>query len=368
MNCQVIAFYLPQYHPVKENDEWFGKGFTEWTNVAKSKPLFKNHYQPRIPKDLGFYDLRIPEVREEQAILARRAGISAFCYYHYWFGDRKVILERPLQEVIKTGEPDFPFCICWANHSWYKKNWNPDVKQIEQTLLVEQTYPGDEDIVNHFNFLLPAFKDKRYFKVDGRLLFVIYNLKGFQNFPHFKSVWNKLALENDLPEFYFIGNTSYVKDANSNLTDQVDGLTLSLITNFQYHQDFSFINRLKNYLKNKASTLFNRPLQVYEYGRAISKLLDPICKEEKIIPVIVPNWDYTPRRGVGGLIFKNSTPELFAKHVREALEMIKDKNHQLIFLKSWNEWGEGNYMEPDLRFGTGYIDALRKEIDEFNSL
>lgn len=140
--AHVIAYYLPQYHPIPENDEWWGKGFTEWTNVAKAKPMFRGHYQPIVPADLGFYDLRVPEVREEQARLAQEAGIDAFCYWHYWFGNGKQLLERPLNEVVASGKPDFPFCIGWANHSWMKKSWNNQVSRFCQDLLIEQEYPG----------------------------------------------------------------------------------------------------------------------------------------------------------------------------------------------------------------------------------
>ena len=189
-NPQVIAFYLPQYHPIKENNEWFGPGFTEWTLVAKSKPLFKGHVQPKIPADLGFYDLRLSEVREEQAHLAKEASISAFCYYHYWFGNGKVLLEGPLNSIIKEGKPDFPFCLCWANHSWYKKQWNPQTSLLDESLLMEQTYPGDEDIVNHFNYLLPAFKDHRYYQIKGKLAFVIYAPKSIPDVQRMVNIWN----------------------------------------------------------------------------------------------------------------------------------------------------------------------------------
>ena len=172
--AHVIAFYLPQYHPVPENDEWWGKGFTEWTNVAKAKPMFYGHYQPIIPADLRFYDLRLPEVREEQARLAKEAGIDAFCYWHYWFGNGKQLLERPFNEVVASGKPDFPFCLAWANHSWMKKNWNNAISRFCQDLLIEQEYPGIEDIKAHFYAILPALKDPRYYRIDGKLAFLIY--------------------------------------------------------------------------------------------------------------------------------------------------------------------------------------------------
>lgn len=161
---KIIAYYLPQFHPCKQNNEWWGKGFTEWTNVAKAKPLFKGHYQPKIPSDLGFYDLRLPEVREEQVQLAREAGVYGFCYWHYWFGNGKRLLERPFEEVLESGKPDFPFCLGWANHSWYAKLWDKDTRKDK--LLIEQKYLGKEDYVAHFMYALKAFKDKRYIK-DG---------------------------------------------------------------------------------------------------------------------------------------------------------------------------------------------------------
>ena len=152
--ARVIAFYLPQFHPIPENDRWWGKGFTEWTNVGKAKPLFKGHYQPRVPADLGYYDLRMPEVREAQAKMAREAGIEGFCYWHYWFGNGKKLLERPFQEVLSSGKPDFPFCLGWANHSWTNKSWEAGTKRIKESTLVEMVY-NKEEYVKHFYEVLP---------------------------------------------------------------------------------------------------------------------------------------------------------------------------------------------------------------------
>lgn len=366
-NPKVIAFYLPQYHPVKENNEWFGEGFTEWTNVAKAKPLFKGHYQPKVPADLGFYDLRIPEVREKQVQLAKKANVSAFCYYHYWFGNGKKILEKPLEDLISNNKPDFPFCICWANHSWYKKNWNPDIKKIDQKLLLEQTYPGEEDIIEHFEYLLPMLKDPRYYKIDGRLVFVIYDCKTFPNFEIFKSIWNVLAEKNNLPGFYFIGYTHEPKNTNASIFREFDGVILSLLMSVDKHKKKSKLRSLIRYSKEKLSEWFNYPLLLFSYKKAMKYLLDDVAKNENVIPEIIPNWDYTARRGVGGLILKDSSPELFKELTLNALDLIKDKpeEKQIIFLKSWNEWGEGNYMEPDLKYGHGYINALKEALDQY---
>ena len=172
--ARFIAFYLPQFHPTKENDEWWGKGFTEWVSVAKARPLYRGHVEPHIPADLGFYDLRIPEIREQQAELAKEAGIEAFCYWHYWFGEGKRLLERPFNEVLTSGKPDFPFCLAWANHSWYKKLWDSQARE-KDLLLIEQKYLGIEDYKSHFYAMLPAFKDDRYFRVNGKLFFIVYD-------------------------------------------------------------------------------------------------------------------------------------------------------------------------------------------------
>lgn len=365
----IIAFYLPQYHPVQENNEWFGEGFTEWTNVAKAKPLFRGHQQPRVPADLGFYDLRIPEVRKAQAQLAKEAKISAFCYYHYWFGNGRKILEHPLEQVVASKEPDFPFCVCWANHSWYKKNWNPDVKRIDQKLLLEQLYPGDQDIINHFYYLLPMFKDSRYYKIDERLVFVLYDCVSFPDFDRFKSIWNRLAEDNGLPRFYFIGYTSQVKMVESDIFNTFDGVVLSLIMSVDNRKKYSKFQSLIKIIKSRVSEFFNYPLRVFKYEDAIPYLLDEVERKENVIPEILPNWDYTPRRGAGGLILKDAHPNLFKILTMKALELIKDKpkDKQIIFLKSWNEWGEGNYMEPDISIGKGYINVLNEAITEYQN-
>ena len=213
---KVIAFYLPQFYPTPENDEWWEPGFTEWTNVARAKPLFKGHYQPRIPQELSFYDLRVPETRERQAELARMAGIDGFCYWHYWFGGGKRLLDRVFTEVVESGKPDFPFCLCWANHSWYKKTWDTSKSD---TLLMEQTYPGVEDYTAHFNAMLPAFKDKRYMRTgDGRLIFGVFNMWSIPNQEEFFDTWNNLARENGLDGFYFFALVQGEKDL-----ERIDG-------------------------------------------------------------------------------------------------------------------------------------------------
>ena len=364
--AKVIAFYLPQYHHIPENDRWYGRGFTEWTSVAKAKPLFKGHYQPRIPADLGFYDLRVPEVREEQAELAKEAGIDAFCYYHYWFGNNKQLLEKPLQEVVRLGKPDFPFCLCWANHTWYKKTWDSDTSTLNLKEIMPQEYPGKEDIEQHFYVLLSTFKDERYYKIKGKLAFVIYNVKDLPNVDEFKTIWEDLAVKNQLPGFFWIAYTAEISDLNTERFKKFDSTILSLTLSFFVKQRKGGVSKIVSIAKELLGKLRSKPAFVYKYKDVYHNFVAPICKSEKVYPVIIPNWDNSPRRKTGAVIYTDSTPKLFKKHVEEALDLIKDKTEddKILFLKSWNEWGEGNYMEPDLKYGKGYIHALREALYE----
>lgn len=346
---RVIAFYLPQYHPFKENDEWWGKGFTEWTNVGKARPLFKGHKQPNVPADLGYYDLRIPEVREEQAKLARKAGIEGFCYYHYWFEEDLQLMERPFNEVVSTGAPDFPFCLCWANESWGRKMWNKDGSVASQKILAEQKYLGKEDNEKHFFSLLNAFKDPRYMTVEGHPIFVIYRACKFENVETFLNQWNELAVKNGIKTFHFIGVTEKESEISDILAKGFDAVNYMKLfpENYKFPMYLRFLGRL-----------FNFP-RIIPYKKIYPFFNSERFCEERIYPDIIPNWDHTPRSGNRGLVYYGSTPGLFKKHVSDILSKIINKKNKIVFLKSWNEWGEGNYIEPDLRFGHGYIDALK---------
>lgn len=383
--ARIIALYLPQFHPIPENDKWWGPGFTEWTNVAKAKPLFRGHHQPRIPADLGFYDLRLAETREQQAMLAREAGIEGFCYYHYWFGGGRQLLERPFNEVVASGKPDFPFCICWANHTWSNKTWNRKSAMQQDSVLMEQTYPGTEDDIAHFNSLLPAFRDPRYMTVDGKLIFVIYDPLKFINIERFIETWRKLAEKNGLPGFHFVGMTP------STLTLRVaaDGSRQRVMPNLKssakifkdvldlgFDSVNSFGKRRGEMLyegkwKNLAKTILRHVgLSTgsirYDYERTVCNYFAPEDSWENVYPTILPQWDRTPRVSSWDGVYVNATPEKFEKHIRQALELIKDKapEHRILFLKSWNEWGEGNYVEPDLQWGHGFLDAIHRAVVE----
>lgn len=363
---EVIAFYLPQYYPTPENNEWYGPGFTEWTNVGKATPLFKGHYQPKVPADLGYYDLRLPEVREQQASLAQEAGISAFCYYHYWFGGGKEMLDLPLKEVVRLKKPDFPFCICWANHSWFKKTWDASTSTLNNIPLIKQEYPGKKDIDAHFYSLLDCFKDDRYYKKEGKLVFVIYHVDEMPDANLFISRWQELAQKENLPGFRFM---AYADD-ESRIAHPAYRLCEKIILSGKYNIDSigssRTMRKFTSFFRGFLSRIFRVHLNRHEYQKIRPKLLSEQFRKERILPVLIPNWDNTPRRASGALILHNATPQQFLLHCREIFSMIKEKEDKTVFLKSWNEWGEGNYMEPCLKYGHGYIESLVKALHEFN--
>lgn len=354
-NVRIIAFYLPQFHPTKNNDLWWGKGFTEWTNVGKAKPLFRGHKQPKVPADLGYYDLRLSEVRKAQADMARDAGIEGFCYYHYWFGNGHVELDMPFNEVVRLGEPDFPFCLCWANESWHKKFWNMDGTTDKQ-ILAEQVYENEEGNTKHFYALLDAFKDKRYIRVNGKLLFAIYKPLEFKKIKEFMDLWNKLAKKEGLNGFYFVGQTYDTPDI-----DKILGLGMNACNIIHLWDCFQKRGILLDKIHMFYRKLFHRP-RIISYEKVIEKLVTNRESDIDVIPTIIPNWDHTPRSGMGGTVIIKSSPSLFKKHVLDVLNIIEKKpaDSRLVFLKSWNEWGEGNYMEPDLIWGNQYLDTLKK--------
>ena len=359
---KILAHYLPQFHPTPENDQWWGKGFTEWTNVGKAKPFFKGHDQPKVPADLGYYDLRLEDVREQQAELAQEAGVDGFCYWHYWFGDGRQLLQMPFNEVLRTGKPVFPFCLGWANHSWYNKTWS-ETKWYSKDLLIEQTYPGIEDIDAHFYSVLPAFKDKRYFRIKDKPLFLIYDAPNIPDVDLFITRWNELAIKNDLMGIFFVAQADNVTEVNSLGKFKFDALNLSLHNVPFGGQQTTFFARLKRYAK----TLLTRMPNIIDYGDAINSFYDPIMNKENVFPTLIPNFDHTPRSGKFGKLYCNSTPEKFANHANRILQAVKLKkpDFQVVFLKSWNEWGEGNYMEPDIKWGKAYIKALANEKAKF---
>ena len=342
--ARAIAFYLPQFHPIPENDEWWEPGFTEWTQVRRAQPLFAGHRQPKIPHaDLGYYDLREAAARKKQAEIAAHHGVAGFCYWHYWFAGRR-LLERPFQDVLASGEPDFPFCLAWANHSW-SGVWVgcPD------RILLEQTYPGPDDHKAHFEALLPAFQDPRYLRVEGKPIFLVYNPLQLPDCWGLVEVWNQRAHAAGLEGIHFVAI------APSGWPVELHG--------FQgFTQPLPNLGALNFERANPRLT--PKTPRRYSYAEALQTMIPPEIPAN-FYPSLLTGWDNTPRCGPRGFVLEGATPELFEALVRKTRQRVENRpaGHGLIFLKSWNEWAEGNYLEPDAESGYAYLEALKRGLD-----
>ena len=367
--ARLIAFYLPQFHPIPENDAWWGPGFTEWTNVAKARPLFRGHLQPRLPADLGFYDLRVPETREAQAEMARAAGVEGFCYWHYWFGNGRRILERPFEEVLDTKQPDFPFCLAWANQSW-TGIWHG----APGSVLMEQTYPGREDETAHFAWALRAFEDPRYMRVDGKPIFVIFAPHDMPQPAAFLDHWRELTHRAGLPGLYFVAITNHyrgdVARYGTPLLQPFDAVTPLVPQEYLEDRPKTVLARTARRLRTRnlgprfAGMTGNRlalPAR-YAFRDVVEHALHDLPDDLRHLPCVLPGWDNTPRSGPRGVVFEGATPALFGQYLQKALDRVAARPPQqaIVFLKAWNEWAEGNYVEPDAAAGRAYLDVIRR--------
>lgn len=343
---EVVAFYLPQFHPIPENDEWWGPGFTEWRNVAAAKPLFRGHVQPKLPTELGFYDLRVPEVRARQAALARRAGVTSFCYWHYWFAGRR-LLERPFAEVLESGEPDFGFCLGWANGSW-TGIWHGAPDRV----LIEQTYPGPDDYRRHLDALLPAFFDRRYTTVDGKPLLYIHQPTEIPDPRVMVDVWQDAAASAGLPGLFIVAQS---RDGRWAIDRGFDAY-VSMPSWREAAQGPGVAGTWKGRLLGRVRPPIRGP---YEH---LNEMLRTAAHQDdgRCFPCIAPGWDNTPRSGRRGIVLLDSSPERFGRQARDAVESLSARpdHRRLLFVKSWNEWAEGNYMEPDAEWGDERIRVL----------
>jgi hypothetical protein len=352
--ARLIAYYLPQFHPIPENDAWWGKGFTEWTNVAKAKPMFRGHYQPHVPADLGFYDLRLPEVRAAQAQIAMEHGVEAFCYWHYWFGGKR-LLERPMEEILQSGEPDFPFCLAWANQGW-SGIWHGAPDRI----LIDQTYPGMDDHKAHFSWMLRAFQDPRYLTVDGKPIFLIYQPLEIPQVKNVLELWRELAHKAGLKGLHLVG-----MNIDSLVASPEMGFDAYTYARHRSVADFA----PKPFPVRILRKLRKRPVHVYSYREAMKyfiKDFDPLSPVDDY-HTIVTGWDTTPRCNKDGVVLTGYTPDLFRSHVREVLAEVAEKplEHRIVFVRSWNEWAEGNHIEPDLRYGSAFLHVLKEEVHDY---
>lgn len=379
-SIRTIAIYLPQYHPIPENDKWWGKGFTEWTNVVKSKPRFEGHYQPHLPADLGYYDLRLPEVRQAQVDLAKFYGVDGFCYYHYWFNGR-LILERPMKEVFESGKPDFPFMFCWANENWTKV-WDGGNDEV----LLEQKYSLEDDVA-HIKYLIPYFKDQRYIKVNGRPVFIIYKDALIpdinQTVTTFRTECAKQNIELYLCKFDRENGTIDLSWDNSNFDAAVEFQPLSrsllefkkqmnlsqvldrhqLPKYFDPYRYLRFAKRLFGINRENSEILCNTDIVPYREFIEFDLKYSQENKKIKLYPCVSPGFDNSSRRktGLWAQIFHGSTPDLFKIWIEGKLEKYKpsDNEENFFFINAWNEWAEGNHLEPDEKWGVRYLEALK---------
>lgn len=356
---KTLAFYLPQFHPVKENSEWWGSGFTEWHNVAKARPLYKGHAQPNLPGELGFYDLRLEETRIEQARLAAGAGITGFCYWHYWFDGRR-ILERPAAEMLASKEPNFPFCLAWANETWTGV-WHGSPNKI----LLEQTYSCD-DARRHYETLSPFFKDSRYIKIKNSPLFYVYKPNQIPGHIEYIAILREMAKADGFDDLYVVGTWSpNPRGRISNIrTSNLDAVVITNITGRDSASILSYWDSAIEKVRHKMGVELG-PRKI-DYELAIEAMLPDLNEfGQKAFNCVVANWDNTPRSGRKGLVFTDSTPEKFERAMKKAVANTEKStflgpDESFIFLKSWNEWAEGNYLEPDQKNGRKYLDVLAR--------
>ena len=359
MSKRIIAIYLPQFHPFKENNEWWGEGFTEWRNVVNARPRYRGHYQPRCPQDLGFYDLRLSQSRIDQANLAKKYGIHGFCYYHYWFNG-KVLMEEPMKGMLECKEPNFPFMICWANENWTRA-WDGR----ERHMLIEQKY-SEEDDVNHIKYLLPYLKDERYIKIDGKPVIAIYRSPLLPDVDRTINTWKTEARKQGL-ELYIVRFESANQCGKEYLHSFDASVEFQPISKNGYK--YSLFQRVVNTITRKFGWDSYLPTHI-NYKRYVDyQLKHQFVNEYKRFPCVTPMWDNSPRRKKAYFSFKNTKPEYYKRWLAGVLKKFipYSEDENLVFINAWNEWAEGNYLEPDLKYGRAYLEATKEAIEENNN-
>ncbi|QGQ44714.1 glycoside hydrolase family 99-like domain-containing protein [Metabacillus sediminilitoris] len=362
---KMIAYYLPQFHQIPENDKWWGEGFTEWTNTRKAVPLFKGHNQPREPLNDYYYDLTNPEVRKWQADIAKQHGVYGFCYYHYWFKGKK-LLERPLEDVLLTGEPEFPFCLSWANHDWIKRN-----PKGKNQILIPQVYGEENDWKEHFYYLLKAFLDKRYIYKNNKPIFLIHFPGQIPNCSKMLSYWNKLAKENGLDGIYFVETMSGQPITNINGFDArvkfepMYTLSHGLRATTNVKALLQGRKKVFKRLSNK-----NIRMRIFDYDMVWRDILEHTIEEKNwdkpIFPGAFIDWDNTARRRLtNSIVFEGASPEKFGNYLKKLIQL--NVGNEFLFINAWNEWGEGTYLEPDKKNKYQYLEQIKKLTQCINS-
>lgn len=347
-SIKLIAFYLPQFHPIPENDLWWGEGFTEWSNVRKAEPNFEGHYQPRCPGELGYYDLRDIRIQKQQIELAKKFGIYGFCYYYYWFSGKR-LLERPLDQFLENKELDFPFCICWANENWTRR-WDG----LENEILISQEYTIEDD-QKFIRDVAPILQDRRYIRINGKPLLIVYRASLLPAAAQTIETWRNECMKLGIGEIYLAAVQSFdIKDPRPYAFD-------AAIEFPPFHCPPIHIDQSSLSILNPE---FRGIIKDYRVTAAL-KMLEPPPDYLKF-RTIIPSWDNTARKQNNGHIFINSTPATYKKWLKEAIKYTKTylpADQQYIFLNAWNEWAEGAYLEPDKRYRRSYLQATKEAIE-----
>lgn len=360
MKPKIYAAYLPQYHEIPENSEFWGKGYTDWVAVKKAAPLFKGHAQPKVPLGNVYYDLSNPETIRKQAELARKYGIDGFCIYHYWFYTGKNLLTKPAELLLANKDIDIGFFFAWDNGSWKRtwskikggNDWSPMQDNLKNNsgsgLLVEYKLGGIKDWKAHFLWLLPYFKDERYQKIGGKPIFVFFNYE--PKMQEMVEYWDQLAKENGFNGIFFVVRYNPQIELPENL--------FRLCYQPSYFLSGTFIQHVFSKIHKIISP--NKTRQI-SYDKVWKSILHSAKKSDaKTISGAIVNYDDTPRRGVKGTVFINSSPDKFQHYLRELLKIDEQKDRPFIYLTAWNEWGEGAYLEPDALNQYQYLEAVKK--------
>lgn len=344
---KVIAFYLPQFHKVPENDQWWGEGYTEWTATKKAEKLYEGHYQPHIPLNCNYYDLMQKETMQWQLDLMKKYNVYGMCFYHYYFQNGRKILEKPAENLLKWQDIDMPFCFSWANGTWARtwskivgvNSWNSlNEKSSDEGgdgVLLRQDYGGEKDWEVHFKYLLPFFRDNRYIKIGGRPVFLIHQPDMVPCFPQMKAKWDQLATDNHLEKIYFVATNSNRKGFEACFCEEPCHLN---------GKRGDYEEACRTMIKYAAMTGNN----CYLCG--------------------VPGYDDSPRRGTNGVILDNSSPQKFYQYMRKLFWLGDKKGNTFTFVNAWNEWGEGMHLEPDEKYRYGYLEALKKALSDYHEL
>jgi hypothetical protein len=357
-DIRAIAFYLPQYHPIPENDAWWGKGFTEWTNVAKARPLFRGHDQPHLPADLGFYDLRVPEARQAQAELAREHGLDGFCYYHYWFNGRR-LLERPFAEVLASGTPDIPFCLCWANETWSRR-WIGE----ERDVLIAQEHSPEDDR-RHAAWLLRALDDPRQIRVGDRPVFLVYRPNHLPDARATAEIFREVVTGAGLPEPWLVGVDGHCPGTDCRTLGFDATLEFAPQLGVYYPDMVDDRPSPGRLLRNLKRGVPDARLKLYDDADARRRMRAlGAARAFPAYPCCYVAWDNSPRRGADGIILVDGSPAAFEAALRDAVARAggRPPGDRLVFINAWNEWAEGNHLEPDQRQGRSYLEAVRRVV------